>query len=70
MKHLKASATQPTTAVSEKWRSKAEELMLQNSQDCTKFLEAWARWDTDGGSKTSFDSWCREYFTEDGDKTA
>lgn len=49
---------------------KAEELMLQNSQDCTKFLEAWARWDTDGGSKTSFDSWCREYFTEDGDKTA
>ena len=35
----------------------AEELMTQNSADYTLFLEMWARWDNDGGSKTSFDSW-------------
>ena len=40
---------------------KAEELMTQNSADYTKFLEMWARWDTDGGSRTSFDSWVRHY---------
>ena len=34
-----------------------EELMAQNSADYTFFLELWARWDNDGGSKTSFDSW-------------
>ena len=38
-----------------------EELMAENSADYTKFLEMWARWDTDGGSRTSFDSWVRHY---------
>ena len=38
-----------------------EELMTQNSADYTKFLEMWARWDNDGGSKTSFDSWVRHF---------
>lgn len=41
---------------------KTEELMLQNSADYTKFLQAWVRWDEEGGSKTSFDSWCRHFF--------
>lgn len=36
-----------------------EELMAENSADYTRFLEMWARWDNDGGSKTSFDSWVR-----------
>ena len=40
---------------------KAEELMTQNSADYTRFLDMWARWDNDGGSKTSFDSWVRHY---------
>lgn len=40
---------------------KAEELMTQNSADYTKFLEMWARWDLDGGSRTSFDSWVRHF---------
>lgn len=40
---------------------KAEELMTQNSADYTKFLDMWARWDNEGGSKTSFDSWVRHY---------
>ena len=35
--------------------------LAENSADYTKFLEMWARWDNDGGSKTSFDSWVR-YF--------
>lgn len=38
-----------------------EELMAENSADYTKFLQMWARWDNDGGSKTSFDSWVRHY---------
>lgn len=38
-----------------------EELMAENSADYTKFLDMWARWDNDGGSKTSFDSWVRHY---------
>lgn len=42
-----------------------EELMLQNSRDYTKFLQAWVRWDTDGGSMTSFDSWCKSHFEEE-----
>ncbi len=40
---------------------KTEELMVKNSNDYTVFLELWARWDTDGGSKTSFDGLCEEY---------
>lgn len=38
-----------------------EELMAENSADYTKFLDMWARWDNDGGSKTSFDSWVRHF---------
>lgn len=40
---------------------KVEELMLENSRDYTMFLQAWKRWGVDGGSKTSFESFCREY---------
>ena len=39
-----------------------ENLMSENSADYTKFITAWVRWDEDGGSKTSFDSWCNKYF--------
>ena len=35
----------------------SEELMAENSADYTFFLELWARWDNEHGSKTSFDSW-------------
>lgn len=35
----------------------AEEAMLENSRDYTRFLAMWARWDNEGGSRTSFDSW-------------
>ena len=45
----------------------AEELMLENSHVYTKFLEIWNRWDNDGGSKTSFDSWCHTVFCNNGD---
>lgn len=41
-----------------------EELMLENSEDYTKFLEMWARLDNDGGSLTSFDSWCKQFVGE------
>lgn len=40
---------------------KAEELMLDNSGDYTKFMEMAFRWQNDGGSKTSFDNWCKKY---------
>lgn len=45
----------------------AEDLMSENSADYTRFLEMWARWDNEAGSKTSFDSWvCRLFgFGED-----
>ena len=39
----------------------AEGLMTQNSADYAMFLNMWAKWDNDGGSKTSFDSWVRHY---------
>lgn len=39
----------------------SEELMAENSADYTPFLEMWARWDSDSGSKTSFDSWVRHF---------
>lgn len=39
-----------------------ENLMQENSADYTKFIQAWTRWDDEGGSKTSFDSWCAHYF--------
>lgn len=42
----------------------AEEMMLENSKDYTKFLEIWFRWNNDGGSKTSFDSWCKHLFCD------
>lgn len=35
---------------------KTEELMLRNSEDYTRFLEAWAMWDNLGGA-SSFDNW-------------
>ena len=43
----------------------AEELMLTNSQDRTKFLEMWAIYDQlneqgGAGSPTSFDGWCQK----------
>ena len=34
-----------------------EELMAQNSADYTQILALWNRWNDEGGSKTSFDSW-------------
>lgn len=40
---------------------KVEELMLANSKDYTKILAIWQRYDTDGGSLTSFDSWVKQY---------
>lgn len=40
---------------------KTEELMLENSENFIPYLEMWSRWDADGGSKTSFDSWCEKY---------
>lgn len=36
---------------------KTEELMLDNSRDYTEVLALWARWDEDGGSKTTFDNY-------------
>ena len=44
---------------------KSEELMLDNSGDYTKFLEIGFRWQNDGGSKTSFDNWCKTYLDKD-----
>lgn len=46
----------------------SEELMLQNSREYTKILELWFRWDNDGGSKTSFDSWCEKILDEEDDE--
>lgn len=51
---------------------KAEELMLINSQDHTKFLEMWAIYDQlnekgSMGSPTSFDSWCEKQLGEEDD---
>ena len=40
---------------------KVEEMMLENSGVYTKFLELWVRWNEEGGSKTSFDSYCAKY---------
>ena len=47
---------------------KVEELMLQNSEDHTKFWEMWTRYDTDRGSLTSFDSWCKQFLEEGNDE--
>lgn len=46
---------------------KTEDLMLENSKDYTKFFELAFRWQNDGGSKTSFDSWCEEMLDEGDD---
>lgn len=43
---------------------KTEEFMLQNSQSYTKFLELAFRWQNDGGSKTTFDSWCKDLIND------
>ena len=37
---------------------KTEELMLRNSEDHTRILEAWAMWDSGAGT-SSFDNWVR-----------
>lgn len=44
---------------------KTEEFMLDNSKDYTKFLEIGFRWQNEGGSKTSFDSWCKNFLDRD-----
>lgn len=44
----------------------AENLISENSRDYTKILAAWKRWDEDGGSRTSFDAWCKHFFEEGG----
>ena len=44
---------------------KTEELMLENSTEGKMFLELWFRWANDGGSKTSFDSWCKSRLNEE-----
>lgn len=38
-----------------------ENLQIQNSEDYTKFLTAWAVWD-ESLSKTSYDNWALHYF--------
>ena len=48
----------------------AEELMLTNSRDRTKFLEMWAIYDQlneqgGAGSPTSFDGWCKKILDEE-----
>lgn len=43
----------------------SEELMLQNSKERTQILSLWKRWDTEGGSKTSFDSWVSKILEEE-----
>ena len=44
---------------------KTEELMLENSTEGKMFLELWFRWANDGGSKTSFDGWCKSRLNEE-----
>ena len=45
---------------------KAEELMLQNSADYTRILNAWVMWD-ESTSKTSFDGWVLHLMDGDGE---
>ena len=42
-----------------------EELMAQNSADYTQILALWNRWNDEGGSKTSFDSWVEKIMNEE-----
>lgn len=44
---------------------KTEELMLANSQDYTKVLDLWQRWDNDGGSLTTFDNYVGNYIVKE-----
>ena len=44
-----------------------EEMMAQNSAKYTKILALWNRWDNEGGSKTSFDSWVEKIMDEEDD---
>lgn len=45
---------------------KTEELMLQNSRDYTRILNAWVMWDENPG-KTSFDNWVLHLTGGDGE---
>lgn len=44
-----------------------EELMAQNSALYTQIIALWNRWDEEGGSKTSFDSWVQKIIEEEND---
>ena len=43
----------------------AETLQIENSEDCEKFLEAWAMFDSTDASATSFDNWVLHLFGGD-----
>lgn len=45
----------------------AETIQIENSEDCTKFLQAWAMFDDGSSSATSFDNWVKHLF-EGGDE--
>lgn len=45
----------------------AETIQIKNSEDCTKFLQAWAMFDDGSSSATSFDNWVKHLF-EGGDE--
>ena len=40
----------------------AETIQIENSEDCTKFLQAWAMFDEGSSSATSFDNWVKHLF--------
>ena len=40
----------------------AETIQIENSEDCTKFTEAWAMYDEGSSSATSFDNWVKHLF--------
>lgn len=40
----------------------AETIQIENSEDCTKFLQAWAMFDDGSSSATSFDNWVKHLF--------
>ena len=40
----------------------AETIQIENSEDCAKFLQAWAMFDEGSSSATSFDNWVKHLF--------